>query len=204
MDTFAHGLWATAAATGANKILHKKLRVRWMAFWGVMPDLFSFTPAITWVLWLMAIKGVRFSEVPRLELLPPPVRDTFFIFRLTNTLYCLSHSLVLFSAVFVLVWGARWLIAQFQQPPIADSVKAWNPSPSWEMTGWLLHIALDIPSHSKAFYPTPFLWPLLDIKLNGFSWGRPWFMVLNYTTLLFVFILLRNIHGTGELKKSKT
>ncbi len=204
MDTLAHGLWAATAATSANKIIHKKLRVCWMAFWGVMPDLFSFTPAIAWVLWLMTVKGVHFSEVPRLELLPPPVRDSFVIFRLTNTLYCLTHSLVVFSAVFILVWGVRWLIAQFQQSPITAPAQPWNSDLYGEIIGWLLHILLDIPSHSKAFYPTPFLWPLLDIKFNGFSWGRPWFIVLNYTTLFFVFILLRNIHGTDGLKKSKT
>ena len=93
MDTLAHGLWAVAAAKTANSVAQKKIRTGWVLFWGVMPDLSSFTPAICWMLWLVLVKGVPYSQVPRPELLPPEVRAKFFIFRLTNALYHPTHSL---------------------------------------------------------------------------------------------------------------
>ena len=61
----------------------------------------------------------------------------------------------------------------------------------WEMTGWMLHSMIDIPTHTRRLYPTPFLWPLSDFTIDGISWGRPWFLALNYSALVIVFLLLR-------------
>jgi hypothetical protein len=69
------------------------------------------------------------------------------------------------------------------------------------MTGWLLHILLDIVSHSSGSHPIPVLWPLLDIKLDGFPLDRSWFIVLNYSTLLAAFVLLR-VTARNRLKPS--
>lgn len=196
MDTFSHGLWATAAAKAANKTGQKRLRVGWMAFWGVLPDLFSFTPAIIWILWQMVIQGTSFADIPRLERLPLEVRDSFLIFRLTNTLYHISHSIVIFAAVFLVAWGFRRLRYRYRQQ-VPTTVQG---TPYWEMAGWLIHIVMDIPTHAKEFYPTPFLWPLLDLKLYGISWATPWVMVLNYSTLVGLFVALRlmgNHKGQG-------
>jgi hypothetical protein len=191
MDTLSHGLWAAAAASGANRITHRKLRVRWMAFWGVMPDLFSFAPAVAWVIVLMVAQGVPFTEVPRPELMPPQVRDSFFVFRLTSILYHLSHSIITFGVVFLLVHGVRLLFEYYREPFTSKTPAYQKVTLYWEMTGWLLHILFDIPTHSKEFYPTPFLWPLVDVKVDGFSWAKPWFLIFNYSTLLVVFILVR-------------
>jgi len=191
MDTLAHGLWAVAAAKTANSVAQKKIRTGWVLFWGVLPDLFSFTPAICWLLWLVLVKGVPYAQVPRPELLPPEVRAKFLVFRLTDALYHPSHSLIIFAGVFFLVWAARWYRLNYYRAVKLPVVAATPATPPWEMCGWLLHILIDIPSHTLRLYPTPFLWPLSDLKVDGISWGRPWFMALNYGALLTMFIVLR-------------
>jgi hypothetical protein len=190
MDTLAHGLWATAAAKVNNRFALRKFRTGWFVFWGVMPDLFSFTPAVAWLVWQVVIEGVPFSEVPRPELLPPEVRQTFPVFRLINVLYHLSHSLIIFTGIFLLAWAIRrYRLKSLYGAPMSGSPQSAG-RPCWEMTGWLLHILIDIPTHTRRLYPTPFLWPLSDFTIDGISWGRPWFLALNYSSLLIVFLLL--------------
>ena len=61
MDTLAHGLWATAAAKANNRFAQRKFRIGWFVFWGVLPDLFSFTPAVAWLVWQVIIEGIPFA-----------------------------------------------------------------------------------------------------------------------------------------------
>jgi hypothetical protein len=137
------------------------------------------------------IEGVPFAQVPRPELLPPEVRMTFPVYRLSNTLYHLSHSLIIFAGIFLLVWAIRRYRLKIRQTlPIGGSLQK-TGGHFWEMTGWMLHILIDIPTHTRRVYPTPFLWPLSDFTIDGISWGRPWFLALNYASLLIVFLLLR-------------
>lgn len=56
------------------------------------------------------------------------------------------------------------------------------------MGAWFLHILMDIPTHTYRFYPTPFLWPVSDVKLNGFSWATPWFMIVNYSIIILIYL----------------
>jgi hypothetical protein len=58
------------------------------------------------------------------------------------------------------------------------------------LLAWPLHILLDIPTHTSAFFPTHFLFPLTEFHVNGINWGNPWFMSLNYSILLIVYIFL--------------
>jgi membrane-bound metal-dependent hydrolase YbcI (DUF457 family) len=91
-----------------------------------------------------------------------------------HTLYAFTHSLVIFA----LVAGALFLL--------------W-PVAFWLLGGWLLHILLDIPTHEKDFFPTPFLWPLSNYTVDGVTWATRWVMVTNYTALLaaYAWLLLR-------------
>jgi hypothetical protein len=162
-----------------------------MVFWGVLPDLVSFTPAICWMVWLVLIKRVPYSQVPRPEHLTPDERANIFIFRVVDALYHPSHSLIIFACMFLLVWAVHWYRLNYYRGVKMPGVTPTPASPPWEMCGWLLHILLDIPSHTTRLFPTPFLWPLFDLKVDGISWGRPWFMVINYGTLLVIFIVLR-------------
>jgi len=196
MDTLSHGLWATAAGKGVNLRFTKKIRVGVMAWWGIVPDLFAFTPVVIWMLWQLLYNGVSFSDIPRPEIMSPEERNAIFILRLSETLYHLSHSLILFSALFFLVWGFRWY--RRKQKRKAESVlrntvhqEPYSYTPCWEMTGWFIHVLMDIPTHSGMLYPTLFLWPLSDWYYDGNSWGTLWFMIANYSCLLTVFMLLR-------------
>lgn len=176
MDILAHTLWAAAAAKGVNKsTLFGKispLNVGWTAFWGVIPDFFSFTIPFVMV-YGDAILNRSFKYVTGMRrpetFTPPP--DQVWAWDLAENLYKLSHSLIIFGVVFAIVWLIRGM-------------------PYWEMSAWGLHILIDIPTHSKDFFPTPFLWPLSDFQISGIPWSRPWFMIVNYGALVLVYLFL--------------
>lgn len=52
-----------------------------------------------------------------------------------------------------------------------------------------LHILCDIPTHSKSFFPTPFLFPVSNIKVDGISWADPVFMLVNYSAIVTAYTL---------------
>jgi hypothetical protein len=79
-------------------------------------------------------------------------------------LYGLSHSLI----VFMVVFGVLWLVFRRVQ---------------WILLPYLVHILIDIPTHSRHFLPTPFLWPISDWAFPGISWGQRWFMMLNLSLI---------------------
>ena len=94
--------------------------------------------------------------------------------------YNLTHSLVMFFVIFVLIYilTRKWF---------------------WALTAWGIHILIDIPTHSLRYFPTPFLWPLSDYVFNGISWGTPWFMLVNYSALMIVFVLIA--HNRAKERK---
>ena len=211
MDTLSHGMWGAAVAKGVNLKSATKIKTGWMALWGVFPDIFAFSPVVIWMLWQMFYEGIDFDDVPRPETMSPEIRNTFFIFRLTRTLYHVSHSLFIFMAFFLLVWIFCWYRLPHQKRSEVTIVKDSHRHtpwciPYWEMTGWLIHILTDVPTHTATFYPTLFLWPLSDWRFDGVSWGNLPFIVTNYTFLLAVYILLKvvrrvRIRKSGEYTK---
>ncbi len=158
MDILSHGLWGGIAFNQKTKKRY------WNSFgFGVLPDLISFAPQFIYM--ILSPEAAHFKSGPP---------DAATILPLTYALYNISHSLVIFSIVFGLVWFVR------QKPMIP-------------LLAWGLHILCDIPTHSLEFFPTPFLWPLADVEVNGFSWGQAWFMIANYSllTLVYGLVLLR-------------
>lgn len=93
---------------------------------------------------------------PELAFIPPAV----------FTAYNISHSL--FTAAVIV------LITRF----------AFSKELAVSALAYPLHILLDIPTHDKTFFPTPFLFPLSDFRVDGFSWGSRYFMIVNYATIL--------------------
>jgi len=81
------------------------------------------------------------------------------------TAYDYTHSLMIIGLVWALLW---WRCRELAVP----------------FSAWIIHILVDIPTHSFAFFPTPFLFPISDFKVDGISWGQTWFMILNYSLLL--------------------
>jgi hypothetical protein len=131
---------------------------------GIAPDLLSFGPFV--------VTGLLFGTLPsRFE---PPTADVIPSFVYTS--YDLTHSLVVYAVFFgVLWWRGKRHLAKLS-------------------LAWPLHILVDIPTHSNAFFPTPFLWPLSAFSINGVSWGHPYIFIPNVITLivLYAYWYLRN------------
>ena len=188
MDIFSHGLWAGAAAKGINLKREKKLNVWLTTFWGVFPDLFAFTIPFIWLFFNLISGNIHFSDIHPPTGAEPEQKLLFgngdarqaqpFIPHLTSVLYNFSHSLVIFILVLCLVILIRKLLKKDAVP--------------WEMGGWLLHILIDIPTHSYAFYPTPIFWPVNGWELNGYSWAHPLFIAVNYSAIAVAYLAIRH------------
>lgn len=127
----------------------------WTAFaFGVAPDLFSFG-IFTAMTVLGLVSGPDWSGGP-----PDPSAVPEYV----HHLYNITHSLV----TFVLAFGAVWVIRK---------------KPYWPMLAWPLHILFDLPTHTAAFFPTPFLWPLLSYRFDGVTWATPWIFFPNWIAL---------------------
>lgn len=178
MDIFSHGLWTGAAYKALNKKKGYKFNIFRAIWWGVFPDLFAFTIPMIWLIFNLISGGFIVSDLPRPNIEPAP-QDTLPIFRLTSLLYSISHS----ALVFILILG---IILAIRRQPV------------WEMGGWLMHILIDIPTHSYRFYPTPFLWPVSQWKFNGFSWSTSWFLILDYSLIVVTYFLLYRKRGSAN------
>lgn len=179
MDILAHTLWANAGARGVNSLRAKKGKPKiihpgWTGFWGVFPDFFAFTIPFILVIFRVITGELSLSSFGEHHV---PVAG----FDLAAYLYQYSHSLVVWAAVFIIVW----IISK---------------RPRWELLGWALHILIDIPSHVIDFYPTPFLFPISEYRFPyGIQWSNMWYMIINYAALVGVwgFILV------SKFKKKK-
>ena len=153
MDIVSHGLY------GAIAFGRKNRRSFWLSFFlGVSPDLFSFGTYFI---------ATFLGFYPRLNFSPEPP-DPSLIPAYVGSLYNITHSLIIFLAVFLAVWLIR-------------------KKPLWELSAWGLHVLLDIPTHSYSFFPTPFLWPLSGIKIDGWHWGSPWIFIPNVAFLVLLY-----------------
>lgn len=86
-------------------------------------------------------------------------------------LYNISHSIFVAAAVIAVVWA---ILKRF---PIY-------------MLAWPIAILMDIPTHTRWFLPTPFLWPFSDWRFPGISWGNRTFMLINYCLILVSLIVI--------------
>jgi len=86
------------------------------------------------------------------------------------TLYGITHSIFVFALVGVIVFiiWKEWVIV---------------------LLPWLIHILMDIPTHTREFLGTPFLWPFSEWVFPGTSWGSLWFMSINYSLILLLILL---------------
>ncbi len=105
------------------------------------------------------IKGIPFGR-PILSIIP----DWVF------TLYGITHSLFVFAFVFFIIWII------FKKLPIY-------------LFPWLAHILMDIPTHTREFLGTPFLWPISDYTFPGISWASMAFMMANYSAIIILLII---------------
>ncbi len=155
MDILSHGLWGGVAFGRENK------RNFWWAFlFGIAPDFLSFG-IFTGMRVLGLTSGIDWSNGP-----PPDSAIPQYV----HTLYNITHSLVIFAVVFLLVW------------------LLWK-KPFLPMFAWPLHILVDIPTHSTQFFPTPFLWPFFnDVRVNGIPWSHPIIFIPDVVLLLALYL----------------
>lgn len=171
MDILAHSLWGTVGVKRINEDLEKKgkskVSVVASALWSIFPDIFAFGLPFMISLYTIVFQGKSFSSISHHT---PHLSSGDPTFDLASYLYQFSHSII----IFLLIFGVVWFL--FKKPQIA-------------MLGWLLHILIDIPSHSLEFFPTPFLFPFSDYVFPyGVRWSTPWFMIVNYSFLLLFFL----------------
>lgn len=169
MDIFSHALWAGAVYKAVNlkKKTGKKFNFWLAAFWGMFPDLFAFAIPFVWMFFLLISGKMHFGEWPSPETTEPIARSFPFSY-LAQTLYSYSHSIFIFAIIFLIAY------LLFKKS-------------AFILGGWLLHIVMDIPTHSYKFFPTPFLWPISNWKFNGISWATPWFLILDYGLLVIIY-----------------
>jgi len=131
----------------------------WLAFLlGMLPDLLSFG------IYFIAV-FLKFNPAPSFHMEPP--QDNF-IPQYVHVLYAISHSIIIFAILF----GLLWFI--FKRPV-------------YEFLAWGLHILFDIPTHSYAFFPTPFLWPLSGFQINGIPWSHAIIMIPDIILLVALY-----------------
>ena len=175
MDIFAHGLWTGAAYKALNNkrafAEKNKLSIKLAVFWGVFPDLFAFTVPFAIIFYNIFFGSLNFSDFPKPDNTEPPGATGLLVMSIAQRLYNVSHSLVIFAVVFLIVYFI------FRRMPV-------------EMLGWAFHIFIDIPTHTYEFFPTRVFWPIFGWKFSGISWGEPWFMALNYGGLAIVYFWL--------------
>jgi hypothetical protein len=162
MEVVAHGLLTAAAGIAANRSIKTRIRIGWLVWWGVFPDVAAFGPAIVIGLALRLMGGAA---------VVPPHGHFVPHFRIGLPLYAAAHSLV----VFTLVFAIAALLAR---------------RPVYAMLGWLLHILIDIPTHSLSYYATRFLWPVSDVRVDGIAWWTPWFWVATYAAIVVAYVVM--------------
>jgi hypothetical protein len=157
MDIVAHALWTTVAGTAIRHRARRRVHLGWTVFWGIFPDIFSFAiPAAVRIWWY--VSGATRSLMPDAH---SPQR-----FQYVWQLYYCSHSMLVFAAVF----GVVWVVAG---------------RPVLELLGWGLHILIDIFTH-RGIFAIHFLWPVSSYGFDGMRWENPWFLAVNYGVLMVV------------------
>ena len=166
MDIVAHTLWAGAGLVLARRrwVIAPCTVVLTLAL-AALPDIPHLLPVIGW--WLLsdgtfaALRAVAIAVPGQEAVLPPLVAQWSW------HLHCVMHSAVVAGAVTLGLWALRRTL--------------WLP-----LLGWWSHIAIDIFTHSAAYYPAPVLYPFSQRGFDGLAWNTPWFLGLNYLVLVAV------------------
>lgn len=132
----------------------------WAFAFGVMPDILSFGV-------FSSMHSLGLASGPDWSQGHPPMSE---VPAYVHSLYNITHSLFVFALAFVVVF-------------------LFTKKIFWPMFAWLLHILMDIPTHSTRFFATPFLWPISDYKFNGVAWSHPYIFYPDIAILIVLYIL---------------
>ena len=146
---------------GGAGFYNKSKKSFWTAFaFGIFPDVAAFGLFFVTLFINLGLGKIDFTKFE------PPTRD--FAPQYVHTIYNFTHSIFIFAAVFIIVW----IILK---------------KPILEMLAWGLHILMDIPTHSHAFFPTPFLFPFSSYSFDGISWASQPFFTINWIVLILLY-----------------
>ncbi|MBT4446570.1 hypothetical protein HOA92_00690 [archaeon] len=165
MDILAHGVWAIILI----KFIKDQFKIKaklWQAFFfGIFPDIIAFTFLTIWSFFNFGLIHPEKHGAEMIGTLGPTLST------ISEVLYSFSHSLVVIGIIILVIFIV------LKKIPIV-------------LLAWPLHILLDIPTHTSAFYPTPFLWPVSEITFSGIQWSNPLFMKINYAMMIFAICFL--------------
>lgn len=126
---------------------------------GVGPDILSFGPYF-----VLAFLGVQ-TFAREAGGRPDPALIPSFV----HGAYNVTHSLIIYAVFFAVLYALG------------------KRSFAHLTFGWPLHILVDMPTHARAFFPTPFLWPLFDVQIDGIPWSTPWIFFPNVALLIVLY-----------------
>lgn len=170
MDILAHALWAGAGVVALRRRLPLAPRALVLTVaLAVLPDIPHLLPLVAWSIFgdgsLAAVQAYAVA-VPGQEPLVAPGIELW-----SHHLHCIFHSAVIASLVTAISWICLRTL--------------WIP-----LLGWWSHILIDVLTHSADYYPSPVLYPFTRLGFDGIAWNRPWFLVLNYVSLLAAYLWL--------------
>jgi len=125
----------------------------------VGPDLLSFGP-------FFLFNFFRFESWFGENFVPP---NSVAVPNIIHIIYSFTHSLVIYALFFALLWFLG------------------KKSFAKLTLGWLLHILVDIPTHSAEFFPTPFLWPISNFHVDGIPWSNPVIFIPNVILIIILY-----------------
>ena len=141
------------------------------AAFGILPDFLAFgLPFAGIIITLLSWGNVAVSK-PGVSHYEP--KYVYYIYNVT-------HSLITWAVTF-------WVIRRIRKKPL----KA--------MYARLLHILIDIPTHSLAFFATPFLWPLSNYKFDGIPRSNKMIFIPN----VIILVIIYTFYFYKKLRKAK-
>lgn len=164
MDLLAHALWAGVAGESLRR--RGQLGPTGLsALIGltVLPDVVQALPVAAWSLVSGRFPGLLWDFAVAHPGQEPILPD--LVQALSHHLHCTGHSAIMAGLATVLALAVGWRHAVV-------------------LTGWWLHIVIDVFTHSADFYPVPVLYPLTLQGFDGLAWNTPGFQLVNYLALL--------------------
>ena len=163
MDVVSHWFMGSGATHGRTKF--------WVAgAMGVLPDLLVFIPNTF-------IVGDR----PEIDENTVTADLGWYAWEA----YQVTHSLVWMTIGFLFTWIFFEKRGVSRRLFTSDSLSA-RDAAMWMWLPWLIHIINDIPTHTAAFFPTPFLAPFSDIHFDGLRWSTPWVWFTNLAIIIVI------------------
>ena len=178
MDVFSHWLWG---------VLVTRKDVTWKVSgpMSVLPDLLAFIPSAIYS-FAYGLERTRVDGTTLTSDFPP----------IAWNIYRFSHSAVIVTLCLLLSW---WLFIRFQGSRLEDQfterVRGNPPKLAFLLWApWYVHIALDIPTHTLQFFPTPVFHPLSDAMFDGVRWSNPivWFSNIGALAFLWWYVLRKD------------